>query len=576
MDPEKAIRDALRWEAEGVRATASPAAVFSRAGRHRTSRALVAAVLAVVIVGVASLGVVRYLNLPPASSPAPTPTDSADVTPTPAPATRWPNAALAVTADGTVECTMFPHGCLASFIMEPGTWTPPEGWQPADDTPYFGAEPTPWELNGRSVLLAPETLDPGAYTFGIAVSEINDIIGAPNPYLSVRVLCTEHVTVPLGASSVTVHANFDEPCSIGIVIESRTATPTPPATATATTVPTPTPVATPSSGATCSGVTTLPCPPAGFDPASITWAGDVRTGSTLFSWDHADLWLGQIDGGMARRIVEGRVGSVEMLAEGRILYSRSPDATGADFGLPTLYLYDQATNTTTAITELESRYAVAAVGGVIFVNRTVGTTGPAGLWKVPFDGGEGQLVIAPPDAPSLFQYGPVSSNDGLRVARTACAVEARRAMTQVLVEGRLFRLPPAVPVGFDWIGQLISFAGCERSELHAVDPATGVRTMLLGPNVDEAVVKSGGRRLAATQLFFPPSRMDVVWLDLEAGDTRRWTLASSAWQLTTLGGDRYIVLEGSPTEVPGGGLWFAIIDPIEGWLGYVGPWPAAP
>jgi hypothetical protein len=127
---------------------------------------------------------------------------------------------LVVTADGTVECRRFPHGCLASFIIEPGTWTPPGDWEPADDTPYFGSEPDPWELAGRPVQGAPAALAPGDYTFGIAVSELNDIVGDPNRYLEAHVLCTEAVTIAPDTTTVTAHANFDAPCSIDVTLSS--------------------------------------------------------------------------------------------------------------------------------------------------------------------------------------------------------------------------------------------------------------------------------------------------------------------------------------------------------------------
>ena len=111
---------------------------------------------------------------------------------------------------------MIPHGCLASLIIEPGSWTPPADWEPSEDTPYFGARPTPWELHEQAVLRAPPLIEPGEYTFGIAVTEINDIVDAPEPYLSSRVLCTKRVTVPAGTAVVTIHATFSDLCAIDV------------------------------------------------------------------------------------------------------------------------------------------------------------------------------------------------------------------------------------------------------------------------------------------------------------------------------------------------------------------------
>ena len=108
---------------------------------------------------------------------------------------------------------------MANFIIEPGIWTPPADWEPTADTPSFGAQPDPWELDGRTLSDGPSTIAPGDYTFGIAVSELNDIVDSPDRYLMVTVLCTKPVTVPSGATSVTVHANFDQPCSIDVAIE---------------------------------------------------------------------------------------------------------------------------------------------------------------------------------------------------------------------------------------------------------------------------------------------------------------------------------------------------------------------
>jgi hypothetical protein len=155
----------------------------------------------------------------PSPSPSSSPSPSPSASPSPSP-TIGPSAALVVTADGTVECRRFPHGCLASFIIEPGTWTPPGDWEPADDTPYFGSEPDPWELAGRPVQGAPAALAPGDYTFGIAVSELNDIVGDPNRYLEAHVLCTEAVTIAPDTTTVTAHANFDAPCSIDVTLSS--------------------------------------------------------------------------------------------------------------------------------------------------------------------------------------------------------------------------------------------------------------------------------------------------------------------------------------------------------------------
>jgi hypothetical protein len=157
------------------------------------------------------------------TQPTPSPSPSASPSPSPSPSaslTIGPSAALVVTADGTVECRRFPHGCLASFIIEPGAWTPPSDWEPADDTPYFGSEMDPWELDGRSVIGAPAALPPGDYTFGIAISELNDIIGDPNQYLEAHVLCTEPVTIAPDTTTITVHANFDAPCSIDVSLAS--------------------------------------------------------------------------------------------------------------------------------------------------------------------------------------------------------------------------------------------------------------------------------------------------------------------------------------------------------------------
>jgi hypothetical protein len=173
------------------------------------------------IVTVASMAIVVAGCIGSQPSPSPSPTSSPSPSPSPsASPTIGPSAALVVTADGTVECRRFPHGCLASFIIEPGRWVPPADWEPADDTPYFGSELDPWELDGRSVLGAPAALAAGDYTFGIAISELNDIIGDPNQYLEAHVLCTAPVRISPDTTTVTVHANFDAPCSIGFSLVS--------------------------------------------------------------------------------------------------------------------------------------------------------------------------------------------------------------------------------------------------------------------------------------------------------------------------------------------------------------------
>jgi hypothetical protein len=153
----------------------------------------------------------------PGSTPSPTPSPSATPPPT---ATPTPTAsptpagtvALVVTADGTVKCRLFPHGCLASMIIEPTKdWSPPSNWQPSIDDPTFGAQPDPWELDGKAPSGAPSTIAPGDYTFGIAVSEINDIANDPNRYLAAEVKCKVSLTVPADAVSVTVHFDLNRP-----------------------------------------------------------------------------------------------------------------------------------------------------------------------------------------------------------------------------------------------------------------------------------------------------------------------------------------------------------------------------
>jgi len=131
------------------------------------------------LVGVGVLALACTSTVPP-SSPArsPLPLASVLISQSPDPSPSPPNATLVVHGRGTIAC-MTPHGCLASFVLGPADWTPPEDWEPSLDDLSFSVTDDPKRIGTRLVNGpvdgVPPTIDVGPHTIVAAVSEVSDL-----------------------------------------------------------------------------------------------------------------------------------------------------------------------------------------------------------------------------------------------------------------------------------------------------------------------------------------------------------------------------------------------------------------
>jgi hypothetical protein len=303
----------------------------------------------------------------------------------------------------------------------------------------------------------------------------------------------------------------------------------------------------------------------------VAWVGDGQHGSTLLAWAPSDLWLGTFSGD-ASEIVNEDVVAAELLGDHRVVYTRFDNPTEDEPGPASVVVYDPVTREQQRLGGVTGPYAIAGDDEALFMADFLEVAGQSvdrGVWRWPLAGGAPSRVVSPVAGGAEWKYGPVVSSDGRRLARASCSSDAPAAQLQVVVDGTSTALDPAIPIGFSAEGLLITYQdGCEHGDVFTVHVETGERRLLLRGHVDEAVVKPSGSMLAATRLR-EPLAVELVAIDLWTRDERVWPLLGTAWRVTKLGGDRYVIAEGSPTDEPGHGVWYAIADTVEGWLGYL-------
>ena len=138
---------------------------------------------------------------------------------------------LSVSGTGTFDCGSGFHGCTAWLAIRPTGWTRPAQWAPGQDDRDFRPNPSAddmsvWLVSGPGVG-GPERLAPGDYRFMAVITETDDtkpwVLGTDDRpgsgVLNLTLACDEAVSVPEGATGLTVAVDFGPDCSIEAVAD---------------------------------------------------------------------------------------------------------------------------------------------------------------------------------------------------------------------------------------------------------------------------------------------------------------------------------------------------------------------
>jgi hypothetical protein len=137
---------------------------------------------------------------------------------------------LTVSGSGTFDCGSGFHGCTAWLAIRPTDWRAPAQWAPGKADRDFRPSPSAndmsiWLVSGPG-LGGPDALRAGDYRFMAVVTETDDtkpwVLGTDEQpgsgVLNLTIACEQPVTVPDGASAMTVAVTFGRDCSIEAAI----------------------------------------------------------------------------------------------------------------------------------------------------------------------------------------------------------------------------------------------------------------------------------------------------------------------------------------------------------------------
>ncbi|MFN8622105.1 MAG: hypothetical protein U0869_15345 [Chloroflexota bacterium] len=320
-----------------------------------------------------------------------------------------------------------------------------------------------------------------------------------------------------------------------------------------------------------------PAPPAHFDASVIPWTGDDWGYEEDGTVDGQGAWIGRLNGSGFRQVSEDGLDALRVTSAGTGVAVRRGALVviGAD-----------GTERTLIPKGVAARFALDTDGESAFVWRWRSddpSSDVGDIWRVPLDGTPAEVMLR--SVPGLS--GLVVSPDERAVAvgwRFSDGGPGRKLM-RVVGHAPKRQLGELV-LGFDWTGHLLIG---DSGRFFRIDPGTGRMTRLPRgiPDSDQLLVTPSGRYLVGYGIFGSTEETDskAVVRDLVDGDLQTWRLPTDTdWYLSDLSTDRYVLLwrdSGDPDRTITVTEW-AVIDLVEGWLGFIPfcppaglrPWPA--
>jgi hypothetical protein len=213
---------------------------------------------------------------------------------------------------------------------------------------------------------------------------------------------------------------------------------------------------------------------------------------------------------------------------------------------------------------VDGTLAVAPGAGLVAAARRAPGGDDDGVWTrgTDEDAADAARVLAP--ATGLDRARTAISADGTSVASTTCDGEAAVRFAR----GEEIRLAAGEVLGFDPDGRLVAHDDCAGGTIRrwASDAARGEPLTPAGAGL-RAIVTPDGRTLAVVGGETLAGQLLVR--DLATGQEVRFPLAAGGWDPTTDTTDRYVVLRRDDGQGARFAVTYAIVDLVEGWVGYV-------
>lgn len=304
-----------------------------------------------------------------------------------------------------------------------------------------------------------------------------------------------------------------------------------------------------------------PPPPASFDPAGLHVLSTVGAGGLVGVWSSP---VGRPDRAVALVAPEPEAvagyGDVHRIDDETAVVVRTDAAGRAALrivraGQPPVEILTRV---------VEGSTAVAPAAGIAVAARET-LAQDDGVWAVRLDGTEQVRVLpAESDGALLDRSATAIAFDGGPFASSRCPLPAHVAIGRATLA-----VAPGLPIGFDRAHRLIALADCASGTPSRLATDGSRASEPLAPEGIgyRAIVTPDGRFLAAVSGETIPGI--VLIRDLESGAETRLPLAPGGWDPTTDTTERYVVLRRDDGQGERFAVTYAIVDLVEGWVGYV-------